>query len=58
MDFWLQSMHASHMRRMLTRMLGRRRERRLAQQLELRYRAQLDARSEAAARIADDLQPE
>jgi hypothetical protein len=40
---------------MLTRLLGRRRDRRLAHQLELRYRAQLDARNEAAARIADDL---
>jgi hypothetical protein len=39
---------------MIARLFGRRRERRLAQELELRYRAQLDARSEAAARMADD----
>ena len=42
------------MRRMIARLFGRRRERRLAHELELRYRAQLDARSEAAARMADD----
>jgi hypothetical protein len=41
-------------RRVLHRLFGRRRERRLAQELELRYRAQLDARSEAAARLADE----
>jgi hypothetical protein len=42
------------MRRMLDRLFGRRRERRLAHELEQRYRAQLDARSEAAARLADE----
>jgi hypothetical protein len=42
-------------RRVINRVMGRRRERRLAQELELRFRAQLDARTEAAARMADDL---
>ena len=42
-------------RRVINRLMGRRRERRLAQELELRYRAQLDARAEAAARMADEL---
>jgi len=47
--------HASGMRRrVIDRLLGRRRERRLAQELENRFRAQLDARAEAAARMADD----
>jgi hypothetical protein len=41
--------------RVINRLMGRRRERRLAQELELRFRAQLDARTEAAARMADDL---
>ncbi len=44
------------MRRMIHRLLDRRRERRLALELEHRFRAQLNARAEAAARIADDLQ--
>jgi hypothetical protein len=39
------------MRGVISRLLGRRRDRRLARELELRYRAQLDARSEAAARM-------
>jgi len=47
--------HASCMRRMIHRLLDRRRERRLALELEHRYRAQLNARAEAAARMADDL---
>ena len=34
---------------------GRRRERTLARELERRARAQLDARAEAAARMADDV---
>ena len=41
---------------MIHRLLDRRRERRLALELEHRYRAQLNARAEAAARMADDLQ--
>jgi hypothetical protein len=41
--------------RVIDRLLGRRRDRRLAEQLEHRFRAQLDARAEAAARMADDL---
>jgi hypothetical protein len=45
------------MRRIVNRLLGRRRERRLAHDLELRFRAQLDARVAAAARMADDLTP-
>ena len=44
------------MRRMIHRLLDRRRERRLALELEHRFRAQLNARAEAAARMADDLQ--
>lgn len=44
------------MRGMIHRLLDRRRERRLALELEDRYRAQLNARAEAAARMADDLQ--
>ncbi|MGZ4481262.1 MAG: hypothetical protein ACXVY5_03565 [Gaiellales bacterium] len=39
----------------MARLLGRRRERELAEQLERRFRAQLDQRAEAAARLADDL---
>ncbi|HEY0387455.1 MAG TPA: hypothetical protein VGC71_03340 [Gaiellales bacterium] len=41
------------MRGVIARLLGRRRDRRLARALELRYRAQLDARTEAAARMVD-----
>ena len=44
------------MRRIIYRLLGRRRERLLALELEHRFRAQLDSRAEAAARMADDLQ--
>jgi hypothetical protein len=48
--------HSPAMRqRVIDRLLGRRRDRRLAEQLEHRFRAQLDARAEAAARMADDL---
>ena len=32
-----------------------RRDRRLARELELRYRLQIDSRTEAAARLAEDL---
>jgi hypothetical protein len=39
----------------MERLLGRRRQRRLAHDLEYRFRAQLDARAEAAARMADEL---
>jgi hypothetical protein len=42
-------------RRVIDRLMGRRRERRLAQELEHRYREQLDARAAAALRIVDDL---
>lgn len=38
---------------MMTRLFGRRRDRRLAREIEHRYRAQLDARAEAAARMSD-----
>jgi hypothetical protein len=41
------------MRGLITRLRGRRRDRRLARDLEQRYRAQIDARSEAAARMSD-----
>jgi hypothetical protein len=41
--------------RVIDRLMGRRRERRLAQQLEYRFRAQMDARAEAAARMVDEL---
>ena len=44
------------MRGVINRLLGRRRERRLALELEHRFRDQLNARAEAAARMADDLQ--
>ena len=44
------------MRGMIHRLLDRRRERRLALELEHRFRAQLNARAEAAALMADDLQ--
>ena len=40
---------------MLQKLIGRRRERELARELERRAREQLDARAEAAARMADDL---
>ncbi len=52
--FFDPNVHASCMRRMIHRLLDRRRERRLALELEHRYRAQLDSRAEAAARMADD----
>ena len=39
---------------MINRLFGRRRDRRLAREIEHRYRAQLDARAEAAARMSDD----
>jgi hypothetical protein len=56
--FWTILMHSPGMRqRVIARLLGRRRDRRLAEQLEHRFRAQLNARAEAAARMADDLQP-
>jgi hypothetical protein len=41
------------MRGLITRLRGRRRDRQLARELEQRYRAQIDARSEAAARMSD-----
>jgi hypothetical protein len=41
------------MRGLITRLRGRRRDRRLARDLEQRYRAQIDARNEAAARMSD-----
>jgi hypothetical protein len=41
------------MRALITRLRGRRRDRRMARELEQRYRAQIDARSEAAARMSD-----
>jgi hypothetical protein len=56
LDFSPADVHASCMRRMIHRLLDRRRERRLALELEHRFRAQLNARAEAAARMADDLQ--
>jgi hypothetical protein len=43
------------MRRMINRLFGRRRERQLAREIEHRYRAQLDARAEAAARMFDEV---
>jgi hypothetical protein len=54
LDFAAADVHASGMRRMIHRLLDRRRERRLAVELEHRFRAQLNARAEAAARMADD----
>jgi hypothetical protein len=41
------------MRGLITRFRGRRRDRQLARELEQRARAQIDARSEAAARMTD-----
>jgi hypothetical protein len=41
--------------RLIHRIRTRRRERRLSREIELRFRRQLDARTEAAARMADDL---
>jgi hypothetical protein len=41
--------------RLIDRIRTRRRERRLSREIELRFRRQLDARTEAAARMADDL---
>jgi hypothetical protein len=56
LDFLAVLMHSPGMRqRVIDRLLGRRRDRRLAEQLELRFRAQMNARAEAAARMADDL---
>jgi hypothetical protein len=43
------------MPRVLARIRDRRRERRLARELEERWRRHIDQRAEAAARIVDDL---
>jgi hypothetical protein len=41
--------------KLIGRIRLKRRDRRLARELELRYRAQIDSRTEAAARMAEDL---
>ena len=43
------------MGRLLKRLRRRRRDRELARQLEERFRGQVDAASEAAARLSDDV---
>ena len=48
-------MHPDRVHRLIDRLRGRRRDRTLARELERRARAQLDARAEAAARMADDV---
>ena len=45
------------MSRLLKRLRERRRERELARLIELRFRGQVDAAAEAAARLADDIEP-
>jgi hypothetical protein len=47
--------HTLSVGRLLHRIRTRRRERRLLREVELRFRRQLDARAEAAARLVDDL---
>jgi hypothetical protein len=44
------------MGRLLKRIRQRRRDRELARLIELRFRGQVDAAAEAAARLADDVE--
>jgi hypothetical protein len=54
LDFWQVLVHPPCMGRLIKRIRQRRRERELARMLELRFRGQVDAAAEAAARLADD----
>ena len=54
LDFWQLLVHPPCMGRLIKRIRQRRRERELARMLELRFRGQVDAAAEAAARLADD----
>jgi hypothetical protein len=47
--------HPPCMGRLLKKLRERRRDRELARLLELRFRGQVDAAAEAAARLADDV---
>lgn len=47
--------HTLTVGKLIHRIRARRRERRLSREIELRFRRQLDERTEAAARMADDL---
>jgi hypothetical protein len=55
LDFHQVLMHPPSMGRLLRRITERRRERKLARLLELRFRGQVDAAAEAAARLSDDV---
>jgi hypothetical protein len=47
--------HTLTVGKLIHRIRVRRRERRLSREIELRFRRQLDERTEAAARMADEL---
>ena len=47
--------HSAHMGTFIQHLRERRRERRLARQLELRFRERVDAATAAAARLVEDL---
>jgi hypothetical protein len=55
LDFWQDLVHSPCMGRLLKKIKQRRRDRELARQLEQRFRGQVDAAAEAAARLGDDI---
>jgi hypothetical protein len=55
LEFAVFGRHPGGVGKLIERFRARRRDRRLAHQLELRYRAFLNERAAAAARITDDL---
>ena len=57
LDFCQILVHPPCMGRLLKKIRQRRRERELARQLEQRFRRQVDAAAEAAARLVDDSRP-
>jgi hypothetical protein len=56
LDFGRILVHPPCMGRLLKRIRQRRRERELARLLELRFRGQVDAAAEAAARLSDTIE--
>jgi hypothetical protein len=54
-EFWPNLTHSVVVGRFLDKYLARRRDRRLARDLELRARGVLDRRTVAAVRMTDDL---
>jgi len=55
LDFYQVLVHPACMGRLIKKIRRRRRDRQLARMLELRFRGQVDAAAEAAARLADDI---